>query len=131
MNIRVLAPKPLLICIMTIQDFVLFECLVKRGLREIEFLEKYGPKEQFELETGSPFSGFLNSGLQLYWLKRTKPALFDKIRYSLHFPQYVSYLFTGIPVSDFTSVGCHTGLWDFTRNDYHRWVYDEGIHYKV
>lgn len=94
---------------------------------EVEFLEKYGPKEQFELETGSPFSGFLNSGLQLYWIKKTKPGIFDKIKHALHFPQYVSYLFTGIPVSDFTSVGCHTGLWDFTRNDYHRWVYEEGI----
>ena len=30
-------------------------------------------------------------------------------------------------MSDFTSIGCHTMLWDYAKNDYHRWVYEEGI----
>jgi hypothetical protein len=30
-------------------------------------------------------------------------------------------------VSDFTSIGCHTGLWDFEKMDYHDWVKREGI----
>lgn len=92
-----------------------------------KFLADYGPLEKFELETASPFSGFLNSGLQLYWIKYTKPEIFRQIRYSLHFPQYMSFLFTDIPLSDYTSVGCHTGLWDYTKGKYHRWVVDEEI----
>ncbi len=73
----------------------------------------------------------LNSGLQLYWLKHSQANFFNKIQYSLHFPQYLSYLFTGIPVSDFTSIGCHTSLWNYEQKKYHHWVYKENIHQKL
>ncbi|MBU2951025.1 carbohydrate kinase [Tamlana agarivorans] len=69
----------------------------------------------------------LNSGLQLYWLKQTQPEVFKKIKYSLHLPQYLSYIFTGIPLSEYTSIGCHTALWDYGKKDYHNWVYAEGL----
>ncbi|KOS05623.1 carbohydrate kinase [Flavobacterium akiainvivens] len=91
------------------------------------FYAKYGGEMAIAKETASPQAGFLNSGLQLYWLKERKPEIFSKIKYSLHLPQYLSYLFTGIPVSEYTSIGCHTNLWDYDREDYHRWVYAEGI----
>lgn len=91
------------------------------------FYEKYGPELDFTMATGSTNSGMLNSGMQLYWLKYTKPEIFKKIKYSLHLPQYISYVFTGIPVSEYTSIGCHTALWDYTKKDYHDWVYKEGI----
>ena len=91
------------------------------------FYEKYGPELEFATKTGSPKSGMLNSGLQLYWLKYAQPEVFKKIKYSLHLPQYLSYVFTGIPLSEYTSIGCHTGLWDYTKKDYHSWVYKEEI----
>lgn len=89
-----------------------------------DFHKKY---PSVTVDTGSPKSGMLNSGMQLYWLKKTKPELFKKIKYTLHFPQYLSYLFTGILISEYTSIGCHTALWDYEKNDYHDWVYQEGI----
>ena len=92
-----------------------------------EFHSKYGDTLRIAKETASPASGMLNSGFQLYWLKHTKPEIFKKIRRSLHFPQYLSFLFTGIAVSDYTSIGCHTSLWDFGKKDYHDWVYAEGF----
>lgn len=92
------------------------------------FYDKYGGQQNVCRQTASPALGFLNSGLQLYWLKHRKPEIFEKIKWSLHLPQYLSYLFTGNPVSDYTSVGCHTTLWDFEQHDYHQWVYLEGIH---
>lgn len=91
-----------------------------------EFYNKY-PEDIHNLETASPNLGMLNSGLQLYWLKKRKKEIFSRIKYTLHFPQYLSWLFTGKMVSEPTSIGCHTKLWDFTRNDYHRWVRDEGL----
>jgi L-fuculokinase len=91
------------------------------------FFNKYGDPAAFAAETASPEAGMLSSGLQLYWLKHTRPEFFKKIRWSLHFPQYLSYLFTGLPVSDYTSLGCHTGLWNYGQRDYHDWVYAEGI----
>ncbi|XMO85792.1 FGGY family carbohydrate kinase [Algibacter sp. AS12] len=93
-----------------------------------EFKKNYG---DVSAETGTPESGMLNSGMQLYWLKKCQPEVFKKIKYSLHFPQYISYLFTGIPLSEYTSLGCHTGLWDYNKQDYHSWVYKEDINMKL
>ncbi|WP_179021774.1 FGGY-family carbohydrate kinase [Winogradskyella forsetii] len=92
-----------------------------------EFNASYGDTSKIATETASPTSGMLNSGMQLFWLKKTQPEIYAKIKYSLHFPQYLSYLFTGIPLSEYTSIGCHTGLWDYAKNDYHDWVYTEKI----
>ena len=92
-----------------------------------EFYAKYGGKEAFSLATASPSLGMLNSGLQLYWLKNKKPEIFSKIAHSLHFPQYASYLFTKYLCSELTSIGCHTAMWDFGNNTYHRWVKQEGM----
>lgn len=94
---------------------------------EREFFNKYGPREDFCNETASPFLGMLNSGLQIYWLKYRKPEYFRRVKYILHFPQYLNYLFSRIPVTEYTSIGCHTGMWNYEKKDYHRWVYEEGI----
>lgn len=92
-----------------------------------EFYAKYGGEEKVSLETASPVLGSLNSGLQLYRIKKERPELFAKIKYALHLPQYLSYLITNKAVADITSIGCHTHLWDFEKNQYHQWVIDEGL----
>jgi sugar (pentulose or hexulose) kinase len=92
-----------------------------------QFYDKYGSEMSLAKETASPPLQMLNSGLQLYYLKYAKPEIFKKIRWSLHLPQYLSFIFNRKPVSEFTSIGCHTMLWDYSKNDYHRWVYKEGI----
>jgi sugar (pentulose or hexulose) kinase len=94
---------------------------------EDAFYARYGPQEEFSLITGTSRSGMLNSGLQLYWLRHRKPDIFRKIRVSLHLPQYLSYLFTGRAVSEYTSIGCHTALWDYRLSRYHPWVAAEGL----
>jgi len=92
-----------------------------------EFYAKYDGEAGISRETASPVLGNLNSGMQLYRIKQRKPELFGRIKYSLHLPQYLNYLVTGGFCSDITSIGSHTQLWDFVKNDYHRWVYEEGI----
>ncbi|MBS1562887.1 MAG: carbohydrate kinase, partial [Bacteroidetes bacterium] len=96
-----------------------------------EFYDKYGGELTFSMHTASPVLGNLNSGLQLYYIRHRKPALFERIHYSLHLPQYMSFLVTGRPYSDITSIGCHTGLWNFPQNHYHEWLYREGINDKL
>lgn len=91
------------------------------------FYKKYGSSLKIASETASPPSEMLNSGFQLYWLKHSRPTIFKKICWSLHLPQYLSYLLTGNLVSDFTSIGCHTSLWHFGKGDYHEWVYTEKL----
>ncbi|SHI58116.1 FGGY-family carbohydrate kinase [Pseudozobellia thermophila] len=95
------------------------------------FYEAYGPVDEFSRVTGSLNMGMLNTGMHLFWLKRERPEVFKKIKYSLHLPQYLSYLFTGIPVSEYTSIGCHTILWDYEKNKYHDWVFREGVDKKL
>ncbi|MBD2754298.1 FGGY-family carbohydrate kinase [Spirosoma validum] len=92
-----------------------------------QFYEQYGTEATMCLETSSPALDSLNSGLMLYRIKYDKPQLFEQIRYALHLPQYVSFLITRQVVSDVTSIGCHTMLWDFSRNQYHSWVTSEGL----
>ncbi|MHB1921678.1 MAG: FGGY-family carbohydrate kinase [Chitinophagaceae bacterium] len=91
------------------------------------FYREFGDKENLHLTTASPKLGMLNSGMQLFWLKYDRPSVFHQIKYSLHFPQYCSWLFTHQYASEYTSLGCHTLLWDYHHQDYHYWVKAEGI----
>lgn len=91
-----------------------------------KFFRDYGGEEKISRETASPVLDSLNSGLQLYRLKYEK-SLTSKPGYSLHLPQFLSYLVTRKVYSDITSIGCHTMLWNFEKNDYHEWVDNEGI----
>jgi sugar (pentulose or hexulose) kinase len=95
------------------------------------FYDQYEGRLTFSQETASPVLGHLNSGLQLYWLQAYRKQVFQQIDFSLHLPQYLSYLITGMPYSDITSIGCHTGLWNFKENYYHRWVNETGIEKKL
>ncbi len=92
-----------------------------------DFYERYGGINEFCRKTASPALGMLNSGLQILWLKRTKPRIFEKVSNILHFPQYLSYLLTGEITSEYTSIGCHTAMWDFDTMKYHQWLEDEHI----
>ena len=69
--------------------------------------------------------------MQLYRLKKEKPGIYNKVKYALHLPQYLSFLLSGKPYSDITSIGCHTALWDFEKNTYHHWVGEEGMAEKL
>ena len=92
-----------------------------------QFYEKYGGETKLASETASPALGSLNSGLQLYRIKYEQPDIFNRIKYALHLPQYIAYLISGKYFSEITSIGCHTMLWDFDKNDYHQWIEIEGI----
>jgi len=96
-----------------------------------QFYTRHGSREELHRETASPLQDSLTSGLQLYRMKFEKPELFKRIRYALHLPQYLSYILTGLPASDITSIGSHTGLWDFGKNHYHDWVREEHIDAKL
>jgi len=92
-----------------------------------KFYENYGSRELVCRQTASPALGSLNSGLQLYRIKHEKPEVFNRIKYALHLPQYFSYILSGSCHSELTSIGCHTHLWDFEKNQYHFWVIKEGL----
>ncbi len=94
---------------------------------EDQLYAAYAGSENFSRSTASPSLGSLNSGLQIYRIAQERPELFEKIKYALHLPQYLSFLVSGQLYSDMTSLGCHTALWNFAKQDYHQWVSDTGI----
>jgi sugar (pentulose or hexulose) kinase len=65
--------------------------------------------------------------MQLYRIKYEKPEIFSKIKWALHLPQYLSFILSSAVNADITSIGCHTQLWDFQNNTYHKWVTEEGL----
>ena len=91
------------------------------------FYKNYGGVDDFSRKTASPAYGMLNSGMQIYWLKHVKPKYWEKVATILHYPQYLSYLFTNKITADFTSIGAHTALWDFDQMNYHSWIKDQQI----
>lgn len=92
-----------------------------------QFYDAYGGQKKFTQLTASPVLGNLNSGMQLYRLKYEKPELFQQIKHALHLPQYLAYLVSKKMYADLTSIGCHTNLWNFQQNNYHKWVTKEGL----
>lgn len=92
-----------------------------------QFFDTYGGETAVSRKTASPILGMLNSGLQIYRLKYEQPDKLAQAAYCLHLPQFVSFLINKWPVSELTSVGCHTMLWDFDQQQYHRWLTDENI----
>lgn len=93
-----------------------------------DLFAEYGGKDEFCRKTASPALGLLlNSGIQTLWLKKEKTEVYNKAKSILHFPQYLSYTLTNEIVSEPTSIGCHTFMWDFDKMQYHKWVSDKGI----
>lgn len=93
-----------------------------------DLFDQYGGKAEFCRCTASPALGLmLNSGIQIKWLKETKPEIFNEVKHILHFPQYLSYKLTNKIMAEYTSIGCHTFMWDFDRQCYHQWLEDNNI----
>ena len=96
-----------------------------------KFYSKYKGEEVFAVKTASPVLGSLNSGMQVYRLKKENPEVFDKVKYCLHLPQYMSFLLTKQGFTDLTSIGCHTNLWNFNKMKYHKWTKKQNISEKL
>lgn len=65
-------------------------------------------------ETFSPnLSGAgLNLGRQVYWLSQQFPESFEQVDAFVMYPQYWGWRLSGRAVSEVTSLGCHTDLWN-------------------
>lgn len=86
-----------------------------------------GGQDEFCRKTAGHAMGMLNSGLQILWLQNEKPEVYEQVKQILHFPQYLSSVFTREYVSEFTSIGCHTAMWDFDNMKYHDWLSSKNI----
>lgn len=54
----------------------------------------------------------LNAGRQLYYLSQAHPELFSHVDTVLMYAQFWGWRLSGVAVSELTSLGCHTDLWN-------------------
>jgi L-fuculokinase len=60
----------------------------------------------------------LNLGAQLAWQAQAFPKQFRRARHILMYPQYWAWRLSGVAASEVTSLGCHTDLWQPSRQQY-------------
>ena len=69
----------------------------------------------------------LNAGRQIDFVHRRWPALAQRIRYWLPYPQYWSWWLGGAACTEVSSLGCHTGLWAPAEGRYSDWAVARGV----
>lgn len=70
--------------------------------------------------------GGLNVGAQLYWQSRTFPEDFARVTAIVTYPQYWAFRFSGVLVSEPTSLGVHTDIWAPAARDFSSFAKAEG-----
>lgn len=81
--------------------------------------EAYGASRPEFAETLSPVLPLgLNLGRQIFWLQQQFPERFAQARWILTYPQYWAFRLSGRAVSEVTSLGCHTDLWNPTARGF-------------
>ena len=83
------------------------------------FLEEHG--SVYEI-TRSPNLGILNAGHQLFWLEKSKTEKFRELKFALSLPQFIMSIFHGEFVQEYTTIGCHSLLWDFEKSRMADWT---------
>jgi len=92
------------------------------------FYQRYGsPKELYEVTGTPPYGRLIIAGLQIYWLHHQFPDAFSRIDKILFFPQYLLYVLSKLEVSEVTSIGCHTYLYDLRNMDWSFIARDLGV----
>jgi len=89
----------------------------EQAIEQSERREYDAQRDEFA-STGSPsMRDGLNLGMQLYYLSRLHPELFDGRSIILPWPQYWAWVLSGVAASEVTSLGCHTDLWRPVANE--------------
>ena len=77
-----------------------------------EIMAAYRAERDTFALTGSPaLPAGLNLGVQLFWLERTFNGILEETTL-LPWPQYWAWFLSGAAVSETTSLGCHSDLWN-------------------
>lgn len=69
----------------------------------------------------------LNLGRQLYWQRENCPEQFARTKYLIPYAQYWSFLLTGIPVTEVSTIGSHTDLWNPVSRTWSDFAVREGF----
>jgi len=88
-------------------------------------------RPDYEHTLSPDLPGGLNLGRQIWWLRLRYPERFGQLSKILLYPQYWVWKLTGLEVSEVTSLGCHTDLWEPLNRHYSSLVGALGIENKL
>jgi len=84
-----------------------------------DFYAQCGSRTVLQRETYTPpLSAMINLAKGIRFLQTSFPADFRKTQTILGYPQYWAFKLTGKKVFEPTFTGCHTYLWDYTKNSW-------------
>ncbi|MCB2074672.1 MAG: carbohydrate kinase [Novosphingobium sp.] len=91
-----------------------------------DVLDAYRQQRDPFAQTGSPaLPGGLNAGAQLYWLEQLDAQAINQATF-LPWAQYWAWFLSGRAVTEVTSLGCHSDLWNPIAGDYSRMAKRKG-----
>lgn len=83
------------------------------------FYGEVGAPEALQAVTGTPdLASLINPAKGLFFLREKFPGKFARAEIVLPYPQYWGMRFTGNAGAEGTYIGCHTYLWDWTKERY-------------
>jgi len=86
-----------------------------------EFYETVGSRTDLQRETATlVLPALVNIAQGVYFLQKTQPQAWARVKHVLFYPQYLAYRLTGRLAADYTYAACHTYLFDFSSMDYSR-----------
>jgi len=84
-----------------------------------EFYAKVGSRTTLQRETATlVLPALVNVAQGVFFLQKTQPAAWARVKHVLFYPQYLAFRLTGKLGADYTYAACHTYLFDFERMDY-------------
>lgn len=84
-----------------------------------EFYERCGSRTDLQRETATlVLPALVNVAQGVYFLQKTRPDEWSRVKHILFYPQYLAFRLTGRIAADFTYVACHTYLFDFQAMGY-------------
>lgn len=72
----------------------------------------------FQETFSPPLPACMNFGKQLFWIEETEPEVWARTKSVIPYPQFWCWKFGAPPVSELTSLACHTHLWSTRNNDF-------------
>jgi sugar (pentulose or hexulose) kinase len=74
--------------------------------------------DPFDLSLSPALPAGLNAARQLFAVQHLYPQAWQRTRCILPYPQYWAWLLCGVRANEYSSLGCHTHLWQPKRQDY-------------
>jgi sugar (pentulose or hexulose) kinase len=81
------------------------------------FYERFGSPVELQAVTGTPaFEAMINPAKGLFFAGEQFPEQYKNMSHALPYPQYWGFRLTGKTGAECTYMGCHTYLWEQTKN---------------